>query len=248
MTALKVVLSDTQLPYHHIRAVKAVCNMLADRERDIEEVHQVGDFFDFCAVSHWSSGTPREDGKDLQRELDVAEYVMMDIRKAYTGRKTRIKGNHDARLNTYLSTKAKGLAGLRALEYDTLTLAQEYGWETMPEPYTLAPNTQVVHGLCVRSKSGYTPHAHLDRLPGNVVHGHTHRAGLVFRTVGPATRWGMEVGCLMDRAKAFYLSAGLADWQMAIGVIYIDGTQTWPVLCEIKPDGSFIFEGRRYRP
>lgn len=246
---LTVILSDLQLPYHDRRAVSAVCNFLADRQADIGEVHQIGDFFDFLSVSRWVSGTPDEDGRKLQHEIDVAEVVMTDLGKAYAGPKTRIKGNHDDRLDKYLSTKARGLQGLRALGYDSLTLAREYGWETKPEPYKIAPNTVAVHGLSVRKWSGYTAHAHLERLPGNVIHGHTHRAGIVWRTLGRASRWGMEVGCLMDRAKADYLQCGAADWQMAIGLVYQDGKETWPVVAEVRQsDRSLMVEGRRYRP
>lgn len=248
MTQLKVVLSDTQLPYHDTRAVQTVCNLLADRATDITEVHQIGDFFDFTAISRWVDGTAAEDGRLLQKEIDVAERFMTDINKAYAGKKTRILGNHDARLRTYLTTKARGLAGLKVLEYDRLTLAEEYGWTTHPEPYAIAPNTAAVHGLVVRRWSGHSAHAHLEKAPGNVVHGHTHRAGIVYRTIGPTTRWGMEVGCLMDKAKATYMPAGYMDWQTCIGVIYVDGAHTWPALLEFKPDRSVMFEGKRYRP
>jgi len=245
---LTIILSDLQLPYHHKRAMGAVCNMLADRAADIVELHQVGDFFDFCAVSTYSRGTPKEDGKRLQHEIDVAERVMGDLAKAYPGLKTRIKGNHDDRLDKYLAGPARGLQGLRALDYDTLTLAQQYDWYTMPEPYTIGPDTVSVHGLAVRSKAGYTAHAHLDKLAGNVIHGHTQRAGLVYRTLGRQQRWAMEVGCLMDRSQASYLACGAADWQLAIGALYCDGNRTTPVLVPIDPDGTFTFEGRRYRP
>jgi len=245
LTQLKVILSDTQIPFHDTKAMATVCNLLADRASDITEVHQIGDFFDFTAISRWVDGTLAEDGKLLQRELDVAQGVMRDILKAYGGNKTRVMGNHDNRLRSYLNTKAKGLAGLRALAYDNLTMAYEYGWETKDEPYTLAPGTVAVHGLAVRKYSGHTAHAHLEKIPaGNVVHGHTHRAGLVWRN----DRWGMEVGCLMDKAKASYLAAGYADWQQAIGVLYVDGKQVWPQLLEFKADRSLMFEGKRYRP
>lgn len=244
---LTLILSDLQLPYHHTRAMGAVCNLLADRP-DIDELHQVGDFFDFCAVSTYSRGTPKEDGKRLQREIDVAEGVMTDINKAYAGPKTRIRGNHDDRLDKYLATSARGLRGLDALDYDSLTMAAEYGWVTKPQPYQLAPGTVSVHGLSVRSKAGHTAHAHLDRLAGNVVHGHTHRAALVYRTLGTSQRWAMEVGCLMDRRKASYLACGAADWQLAIGAVYQEGSEVAPYLAHIRDDGSLVFEGRRYRP
>lgn len=246
---LTMVLSDLQLPYHDRKALGAVCNLLADRASDISELHQIGDFFDFLAISRFSAGTPQEDGRGLQREIDVAEDVMGDLNKAAPAvPKTRIRGNHDDRLDKYLSTKARGLRGLKSLDYDTLTLASAYGWETKAEPYPLAPGTVAVHGLAVRKFSGHTAHAHLERLPGNVVHGHTHRAGLVYRTLGNTSRWAMEVGCLMDRRKATYLQCGAADWQLAIGAVYSEGSASWPVLMQLRSDRSLMFEGRRYRP
>jgi hypothetical protein len=243
---LKIVLSDLQAPLHDRRAVSAVCNFLADRAASISEVHQIGDFFDFTAISRWVDGTLSERG--LQKELDASMDLQRDLHKAYPGPKTRILGNHDDRLRKYLNTKAKGLADLRALGFDELTEAAQYGWATKREPYTVAPGVAAVHGLSVRSKAGYTAHAHLDRIDRNVVHGHTHRAALVYRTVGDTTRWAMEVGCLMDRRLADYLSSGLADWQLAIGALYSEGGKTWPVLVELKSDRSLVFEGKRYRP
>lgn len=243
---LKIVLSDLQAPFHDRRAVAAVCNLLSDRAASISEVHQVGDFYDFCGISRWVDGALGEGG--LQKELDGSRQLLVDLDKAYSGPKTRILGNHDDRLKKYLSTKAKGLSDLRVLGYDYLTEADRYGWVTVPEPYAVAPGVASVHGLSVRSKSGYTAHAHLDRVDSHVVHGHTHRAGLVYRTVGSRTRWAMEVGCLMDVKKAAYIPGGFADWQLAIGALYIDDNKTWPVLIDLKADRSLVFEGRRYRP
>lgn len=243
---LKIVLSDLQAPYHDRRAVAAVCNLLSDRAASISEVHQVGDFYDFTGISRWVDGTMAEGG--LQKELDGSRQLLVDLHQAFGGPKTRILGNHDDRLRKYLNTKAKGLHGLRVLGYDYLTEADRYGWVTVPEPYTVAPGTTAVHGLSVRSKAGYTAHAHLDKVDSHVVHGHTHRAGLVYRTVGARTRWAMEVGCLMDKTKAVYAAGGFVDWQLAIAALYIEDKKTWPVLIELKDDRSFVFEGKRYRP
>lgn len=245
---MKVIVSDLQIPYHHRRAVASVCNMISDRRRDISEVFQIGDFYEFEAVSRWVKDTAREDGRTLQRELKIAEEVLTDFAKAYPSMKTRIKGNHDDRLDKYLGTAARGLAGLECLEYDRFTEAERFGWKTVAQPYRLAPNTVAVHGLCVRSKSGYTAHSHLDKVGGNVIHGHTHRAGLIFRTLGSDTRWGMEVGCLCDRRLAPYGVAGIFDWQLGFGVLEVDGNDVAPRIVLIKDDGSFTFDGRRYRP
>lgn len=243
---LKIVLSDLQAPYHDRRAIGTVCNLLSDIGSRVSEVHQVGDFYDFTGISRWVDGTLAESG--LQKELDGSRQLLVDLHSAYGGPKTRILGNHDDRLRKYLKTKAKGLADLRILEFDTVTEAARYGWETLGEPYMVAPGTASVHGLAVRSKAGYTAHAHLDRVNSHVVHGHTHRAAVVYRTVGNQTRWAMESGCLMDKRRASYAPGGFVDWQLAIAALYIEGKQTWPVLIELKDDRSLVFEGKRYRP
>jgi len=224
--------------------------MLADRRKDIDEVFQVGDLYDFEAVSHFAKGTIYEDGKRFQKELDKSAAALTDIHDAWPFLKVRIRGNHEDRLDAYLAGTAKGLAGLRIFDFDALTNAVEHGWVTEDQPYELAPRTHAVHGLTLRSRSGYTAHAHLDRMSGNVVHGHTHRAGLVYRTTSfpDETRWGMEIGCLMDRRKAQYLEAGIADWQLAFGALWIDGKDVQPELIHVQPNGSFIFDGKRYTP
>jgi hypothetical protein len=221
--------------------------MLADRKSDISEVFQVGDFYDFEAISQWSKGTLREDGRQFQRELDRAAVVLSALHDAWPFTKVRIRGNHDDRLDAYLDGTAKGLASLRALDFDAITEAEINGWVTVDQPFKLAHNTTAVHGLGVRAKSGYTPHLHLDKMAGNVIHGHTHRAGLVYRTQGDDTRWAMEVGCLMDRTKASYLECGIADWQLAFGALWHDGRNVQPELIHVNRNGSFVFDGKLYR-
>jgi hypothetical protein len=246
--SLKVIVSDLQVPFHHRRAVASLCGFLADRESDIEEVHQIGDFYDFTAISRWVKGTAAEDGRTLQKELDAGRLLLEDFSKAYAGRKTLVRGNHDDRIDTYLTKAAPGLKGLDALGFGSITGLSEYGWSVESQPYRLAANTSAVHGLTVRARSGYTPHAHMERLPGNIVHGHTHRAGLVFRTLGDDTRWAMETGCLMERRQASYLACGLADWQLAFGVLDIDGNNVQPHLVMVSGKGEFTFQGKRYKP
>lgn len=243
-----ILVSDLQIPWHHRKACDVLLNMIADKQRHIDMVFQVGDFYEFQSVSRWVSGTLAEDGRSLQRELKAAEILLEGFASAFPATKYRIRGNHDDRLDKYLTTTAKGLRGLDVLEYDTFTEAKRFGWETVAQPFTLAPKTQAVHGLCVRSKSGYTAHAHLDRMDSNVIHGHTHRAGLIYKTIGSNTRFAMEVGCLADRKMAPYGVGGLFDWQLAFGALYVDGSDVFPVLVEMKSDGSFFFDGKRYRP
>lgn len=244
MTTAIPVLSDTQIPHHDRRAMSAFCNMLADRQSLFSSLFQIGDLFNFDAVSRWNDGTPRESGADLAKELKSGERMLGDIGAAFTGPKAYVMGNHDDRLANYLDKKAHGLVGV--VEFEALTKVKQYGWEQMPQPYRITRDTVAVHGMFVRSRSGYTAHAHLDRFDCNVIHGHTHRAGIVFRTNNARTRWGMEVGHMMSEAKATYTM--VPDWQKGFGVLWLDSTGTVPEFVPVRRDGSFFFDGKRWLP
>lgn len=245
---LKLIWSDPQIPYHHRKATSAMCTMLADRASLFDEVHQIGDLLDLAPLSQWTRGTPAENGKAVQKELDALEDWAVDLWKAAPGvHKTVLPGNHDDRLGKYLKTVAKGLDGLQGLTLENFTGLESYGWEWVKEPYRITKDTVAVHGLAVRSRSGYTGHAHIDKFfPTNVVHGHTHRGGIVYRTIGERTSWAMETGHTMDKARATYCTN--PDWQMGFGVLITGfGEPTVPMFVPMKNDGSFVFDGKRWK-
>ena len=241
-----VVLSDTQIPFHDKRAMSAFNNMLADRQRHIDKLFQIGDLFDMTALSRWVDGTPAESGKDMQKELDSGYAFLADIDKAYGGPKEFIMGNHDDRLSNYTRRKGHGLHSIDALRFETLTGTGDYGWVCRPQPYRVRPDVAAVHGMFVRSRSGYTPHAHLDRFSTSVIHGHTHRAGIVWRTTEGRARWGMEVGHMMRESAATYTLS--PDWQKGFGVLWHDGNTTRPEFVPVRADGTFWFDGRKWAP
>lgn len=246
MGHMVAVIPDLQLPYTHTRAVNSVLGWIADNSTDISEVHQIGDFYDFTAVSRWVKGTPAESGKSLQKELDAGREFNTQLCKAWSGPKTRIMGNHDERLSKYLDSYAHGLAGLEALDFDGLTDGSEFGWVTQPQPYRIAPNTVSVHGLTVRKLSGYTAHAHIERFDTNVIHGHTHRGGIVYRTIGQRTRFACEAGHLMDTRKATYVVN--PDWQLGFAILHVDGQDVAPQFIRIKNNGEFLWGGKKWGP
>jgi hypothetical protein len=48
----------------------------------------------------------------------------------------------------------------------------------------------------------------------------------------------------MDQKKASYLKGGIANWQQAIGVLYIDSQKVTPKLIPIHKDGTFVVDGK----
>lgn len=250
MTDLILLWPDPQIPFHHRRLTAAMCNMIADRARYFSEVHQVGDLFDMTALSRWVRGGPGEDGRLLQKELDAGIEWLEDTDKAIPAplKRTFIPGNHDLRWDKYLQTVAKGLYGLSELTFEKITNIGQYGWKTKKEPYRICHDTYTVHGLTVRSKAGYTAHAHLDKFfPYNIAHAHTHRAAIVWRSNSVQRAWGFETGHTMDEALAGYVTR--PDWQPGCGVLIREqGQPTVPMFIPAKNDGSFWFDGKRWRP
>jgi hypothetical protein len=83
----------------------------------------------------------------------------------------------------------------------------------------------------------------------SVVCGHTHRLGMSAYSEGlyGAYRplYGLEVGNLMNRAKASY-TKGLANWQMGIAVLEWNGKNMTPTMIPINKDGSFTYNRKSY--
>jgi hypothetical protein len=51
----------------------------------------------------------------------------------------------------------------------------------------------------------------------------------------------------MDQKQASYLKAGIANWQQGFGILVVDGNEVIPFGIPMKDDGSFWFDGKRWR-
>ncbi len=83
----------------------------------------------------------------------------------------------------------------------------------------------------------------------SVVCGHTHKLGMSAFSEGLGGHYrplyGIEVGNLMNKAKASY-TKGLANWQMGIAILEWNGKNMTPTLIPINKDGSFSALGKSY--
>jgi hypothetical protein len=56
------------------------------------------------------------------------------------------------------------------------------------------------------------------------------------------------VGNLVDLSSAgMGYTKGYAQWQQGFVLGYLDGSKFYPVLVPMQADGSFVFEGKRYK-
>lgn len=246
-----VVLSDLQIPLHDKRAVRNVLEFVGQYRP--EEIASVGDEVDFPQISRWSRGMEGEYKGDLQQHVDAGIKFFEDLRAVHSGPIHVTRSNHCDRPLAYVRKYAPGLMGLKSLTLPSLLEFERLGVTYHEEPYELAPRWLLMHGdegSLIKTPGGTA--MGLARKTGySVVCGHTHRAGIqhdhdVWGSKLRTERFGMEVGNLMDRRSATYLKAGIDNWNQGFGVLYVDGKKVTPSLILIKPDGSFIVEGRKY--
>lgn len=248
-----VVYPDAQVPYHLPVAVRSINNFVRVFQPD--EIASVGDEVDFPQISRWNKGMEGEYRGDLQKHVDAGVAYLESIRAAFPRGPFHItRSNHMDRPLNYVRRYAPGLMGLRSLTVESLLDFERLDITYHPQPYELAPDWILTHGDegGMSQKPGETALKLAMKFGKSVVCGHTHRLGLVNNVQavnGRQTRvlWGFEVGNVMDMRKAHYLGGGSGNWHMGLGILYVEGRKVTPQLVPIRPDGSFVVNGREYR-
>ncbi|GAB4588696.1 metallophosphoesterase family protein [Nocardia sp. IFM 10818] len=240
MTRRIVIISDTQIPYTDWKAVRAVIQYIGDTQPD--EVIHIGDVVDFPQPSRWSKGTAAEFEGSVFEDAEVTKKRLLEpLREVYDGPIGCHEGNHDSRPREYLSKYAPALAESGAFDLPTLLDFENYGVELLPDFYPVAPGWISTHGhrggIRLTQKAGSTAANAVARFNTSVIMGHTHRQGLVPQTTGfgakTTTRYGVEVGHLMDMSKAQYLKGATANWQLGFALLTVDGNHVHPQLVPI---------------
>jgi hypothetical protein len=238
-----LTVSDLQVPYHHPRAVKALAKFIADWRPDV--VQCVGDELDAPQISRWSRGRRAEYVGQLHKHRDQAVRILEQLNVTHLSR-----SNHgEDRLRSYLGQYAPALYDEPELQYERYMRLPDLGITYHRSLFEFAPGWLLGHGDegGLSGQAGTTGTKLARAVGKSVCIGHTHRAGIVPHTEaygGKVTRtvYGMEVGCLMDMGKAGYLKSGGANWQLAVGLHYVEGKRVSPHLIYINPDGSFTWD------
>lgn len=247
-----VVIPDLQIPLHDPKLVTAFINFIEDYQPD--ELYCVGDEFDAFEISRWDKGTEKEFGGTYQKNIDKTYEIMSQFRAALGyGKPFHVmRSNHgETRVRSYLRS-APALATLRALDYETLMGYRDLKITYHNRIWEFAPGWGLAHGDegSMSQQAGGTAIALARKTGLSMVTGHTHRAGLQHSHSGfnghhSKLLYGMEVGHMMDMAKAKYLPANAGNWQQAFGILYIDRNKVTPNLITVN-NRSFIVEGHKY--
>ena len=240
-----VVISDLQVPYHDPVAIRNVVAFIKRFKPD--QVITIGDEIDLPQISRWTEGTPGWFEQTLGSDRDATVEILWDLQVT-----DMIRSNHTDRLYNVIMKKIPAFLALPELKFEKFMKLDELGIKFHRKPLEFAPDWIAIHGDegSVKPTPGLTALEAARRHGKSVVCGHTHRAGQSAFTeasggvLGRVLR-GVEVGNLMDFKKAGY-TKGVANWQQAFAVFYVDKKTVTNTIVHIEKDGSFVFEGKRY--
>lgn len=245
-----IVLPDLQIPYHMPKQVQAAFDYIKDTKPSA--VWIVGDWLDSPGPSRWNKGSASEYSYDLQAEIDLGVELLGQLRKS-AGRSTPIHfktGNHDIRVERYVSKYGPALSSLRVLQLESMLHFDRLNITCHRQPAELLPGWVLAHGDegSLSRAAGGTALALARRFNKSVVCGHTHRLGSQHETYGMNGRivntvHGVEVGCMMDMREAHYLPGGSGNWQHGFGILYRTGKRVSHTLVPVSPSGQFVAEG-----
>ena len=243
---IKVIVPDLQVPHHSQKHVNVLINFIQHLQP--AGVVSVGDEADFTGISRWAHGTPLQYETNLHKERQETVRVL-----AALGVTEMVRSNHTDRLFNTIKMRVPEFRHLPELTLEKFLRLDELGITYHKQPTEIAPGWLIAHGDegNLSQTGGVTALNLAKRFGKSVVCGHTHRAGLVHHTeavAGVETRvlYGLEVGHMMNMRKATYLKGGYGNWKQAFGLLHIDGKRVQPQLVFMNPDGSFIYEGRKW--
>lgn len=214
----------------------------AARSAKVDNVVILGDFIDCLAVSSYPR--PPDRGLDLGIEIDAARKALDEVEAVCHGDRIYVSGNHEDRLQRYLSEKAPAL--FNTVKIDRLLGLADRGWKYVPyRQHTKIGKLYVTHDA---GKAGINAHRDaLGAFQGNVLIGHTHRLGYAVEGnakgkphVGAMLGWLGDVNQVdwMHRIRA------LRDWALGFGIIYVEDDGCVHITPIPIVNGKVVVEGK----
>lgn len=207
----EVFFGDTHHPFQDRN--KMYLAMLALRELQPDRVTFLGDDLDNANFSRFD--TRKEWAESTQAGLDEFSETIAQVQANTDAPIVVHEGNHNVRLEKQIRGYNGDLMGLRrasSQELGVLTLGFLMRFEEMGVEYiTGYPESEYWHSDHLKSfhgsrvTKGSTVNMEVRDQMVNFVHGHTHRAGIVYRTFrdgrGERTIFGAEAGTFADQLQ-----------------------------------------------
>jgi len=210
-----IIINDIHLPFEDKPVVKLVTNFIK-YDLDPDQIILNGDIVDCFPISQFEKSPLTR--VNLQDEIEAARNLMNAFKNV--PHKLWIGGNHEDRLRRYIWNQAPALGVLSELEFPQLFKLADYGFKWVPyKEYSMVGQLMVTHGEICRKHSGESARAHYEKFGLSVLHGHTHRMGVFYKTKLGRPKAAFENGCLCGMSPAW---TKYPDWQQGLAVVHSD--------------------------
>lgn len=206
--------SDDHAPYINWDTVN--CRLAVIRRYRPHVLILGGDHLDCYQLSKFDKTPDRID--ELQSDMDACYRLLRKYRRAAgdTCKIIYLEGNHEERFKTHILRNAPALYGLRALTIPRLLSLDDLGIEWVDGGVWDYKGFVYKHGNAVRNRSGYSATGEMDRFWESGMSGHTHRLGVIYKTVFRREVCWVEAGCGCEILD--YIKGGPADWQSGMAL------------------------------
>jgi predicted phosphodiesterase len=168
------VCNDIHLPYHDKFAVQAC--FAEFKRRNVDGIYLNGDIMDMENVSRFEHAP---NGRYLKDEIDVGRAFLKSLRKMFPNIPIYWKdGNHEKRLESYITSRCEELANLYGMDIPTLLQLQDLDITYVPEQkVSKFGNLWIAHGHELGLRSGTVNIARQVRMRVgvNIIFGHWHK-------------------------------------------------------------------------
>lgn len=249
-----MIISDVHVPDYDIRIFNLILKFIAHYQPDYLDI--LGDFINFTKISKFDqdpyyktdlADEIKESQGVLKQLVDTAKKANKDVQITY------FEGNHEARIQKYLSKNAAQLADLTTdgeyiISVPHLLELKKLGVKWSPqERIVIRHNTIFTHGVNTRIKSGFAAHANIDKFGLSGFSGHSHKLCLVTRTQSGNTKFWIESGCVCNLTPT-PVYAIHPDWTQGFSIAdySFDTHQFYPQIIPII-NHSFEYGGKIFK-
>lgn len=261
-------------PFHDDGAMDVALQVAAAHEHDggVDEVVNLGDFLDLAALSRFIQ--EQTFASTMQPSIDRGHLFLCEQRMAAPDAKlVLIEGNHDKRLQNFITINALAAFGLKqanrpeswpvlslphVLRLDELDVEYIDAWPA--GEYWINENLRAIHGHKVRSSGSTANTISKDNTGVSTIMGHVHRIETHYKTTGtrngPMRTATVSAGCLCRVDGAVPSVNGAVgidgrpavhweDWQNGVAVVKYTDDRFFVTTHQIV-DGTTVIGGQEF--
>jgi hypothetical protein len=212
-----LVTGDWHVPFHDVDFINIIFTVI--RKHKPEGIILGGDLLDFYKISSFKKDPSR--GMTIRDELEQLRDLLRELRDIAGGDTDirYIKGNHSARLETYIWTKAPEVHNLiksipEVLELDKLRIkwVDERAWNSCK-----IEDVNIIHGTYINK---HVAAANLEKYREKIVQFHVHRTQLIVND----SIWSATIGTGSNISETNFITESRPNASQSFGFInFVDG-------------------------